>query len=77
MENIDYRAYIQLQACRHKLTRQQYKTLRGQVMNGEGKAALKGLKKILEAIASWAYISPIRRQWRTAENPAPLWFLSH
>lgn len=51
MENIDYRAYIQLQACRHKLTRQQYKTLRGQVMNGEGKAALNGLKKILEAIA--------------------------
>ena len=34
-----------------KLIRQQYKTLRGQVMNGEGKAALKGLKKILEAIA--------------------------
>ena len=51
MENIDYRAYIRLQACRNKLTRQQYKTLRGQVMNGEGKAALKGLKKILEAIA--------------------------
>lgn len=51
MENIDYRAYIRLKACRDKLTRQQYKTLRGQVMNGDGEAALKGLKKILEVSA--------------------------
>jgi hypothetical protein len=40
-----------LKGCNGRLTPQQYKTLRGQVMNGEGKAALKGLKKILEAIA--------------------------
>lgn len=47
---IDYRVLIQLKACYHerRLTTQQYKTLRGQALAGDGEAALKGLRTILE-----------------------------
>ena len=50
MKQIDYRVLIQLKACyqERRLTRQQYRTLRGQVLSGEGEAALKGLRTILE-----------------------------
>lgn len=50
VKQIDYRAMIQLKACyqERRLTRQQYRTLRGQVLAGEGEAALKGLRTILE-----------------------------
>ena len=47
MRDIDYTAYIQVKACQSKLTKQQYKTLRGQVLAGDGNGALKGLRKIL------------------------------
>ena len=50
VKQIDCRAMIQLKACYQdrRLTRQQYRTLRGQVLAGEGEAALKGLRTILD-----------------------------
>lgn len=50
VKQIDYRALIQLKACFQggRLTKQQYRTLRGQALAGDGDAALKGLRKILE-----------------------------
>ena len=47
LQRIDPRALIQLKATRHRLTPQQYKTLRGQVLAGNPDGALKGLRKIL------------------------------
>lgn len=44
----DFNALMTVKACRDKLTYQQYKTLRGQVLAGDGDGALKGLRKILE-----------------------------
>lgn len=40
-------AYIRLKACSHRLTSQQYKTLRGQILAGDPDGALKGLRKLL------------------------------
>lgn len=50
MKQIDYRVLIQLKACyqERRLTKQQYRTLRGQALSGAGEAALKGLRTILE-----------------------------
>lgn len=50
MKQIDYRVLIQLKACyqERRLTKQQYRTLRGQALSGDGEAALKGLRTILE-----------------------------
>ena len=45
--NIDYKAIIQIKACRNRLTPQQYRTIRGQVLAGDSTGALKGLRKIL------------------------------
>ena len=47
LQQIDTRALIQLKGTRHRLTPQQYKTLRGQVLAGDPDGALKGLRKIL------------------------------
>lgn len=41
-------AYIRLKACRHRLTTQQYKTLRGQILSGDAEGAMKGLRKLLK-----------------------------
>ena len=46
---IDSKALIQIKACRDRLTPQQYRTLRGQVLAGDGDGAPKGLRKILTA----------------------------
>lgn len=50
MKQIDYSVLIQLKACyqERRLTKQQYRTLRGQALSGDGEAALKGLRTILE-----------------------------
>ena len=45
---IDFRALVQVKACKPRLTAQQYKTLRGQILAGDGDGALKGLKSILK-----------------------------
>lgn len=47
MQRIDSKALIQIKACRGKLTHQQYATLRGQVIAGDGDGALRGLRKLL------------------------------
>lgn len=44
---IDFNAMMQVKGCRSWLTKQQYKTLRGQVLAGDGDGALKGLRKLL------------------------------
>ena len=45
---INTQALAQLNRARNILTRQQFKTLRGQILAGEHEAALKGLQKIKE-----------------------------
>lgn len=47
MQRIDFRAMMNLKACRDKLTRQQYRTLKGQILAGEGDAAMKGLRRLM------------------------------
>lgn len=47
MKNIDVKAVIQIKACRGRLTYQQYKTLRGQVLAGDSEGAMKGLRRLL------------------------------
>lgn len=48
-KQIDYRAMIQVRACFHerRLTKQQYRTLRGKILAGDSEAAMKGLRTIL------------------------------
>ena len=46
LKRIDTRALITLKANRAKLTAQQYRTLRGQVLAGDSDGAMKGLRKI-------------------------------
>ena len=49
MQKIDTKALIQIKACRDRLTVQQYRTPRGQVLAGDGDGAMKGLRKLLLA----------------------------
>lgn len=46
--NVNFSALIQIKACKPRLTSQQYKTLRGQILAGDSEGALKGLKRILK-----------------------------
>lgn len=46
---IDQKALTYIKYCRDRLTPQQYRTLRGQVLAGDGDGALRGLRKILTA----------------------------
>lgn len=48
MFEIDVNAMMFLRAYRPQLTTQQYKTLRGQVLAGDPRGAMKGLKRILQ-----------------------------
>ena len=45
---INPQALIRLKAYRDRLTPQQYRTLRGQMLKGDTEGALRGLKKLLE-----------------------------
>lgn len=47
LKQIDAHALMQIKGAGHYLTRQQYRTLRGQVLAGDGDGALRGLRKIL------------------------------
>ena len=42
------KAFMALKAARGSLTKQQYRTLRGQIFAGDADGAMRGLKKILE-----------------------------
>jgi hypothetical protein len=50
MKNIDTAALKTLKSYRGKLTRQQIRTLKGQILAGDAEGAIKGLKKLLKAI---------------------------
>lgn len=41
-------AFIYLNGMRKQLTKQQYKTLKGQILAGDSDGALRGLQKIIE-----------------------------
>lgn len=43
----DVRAAMNLKACRDRLTKQQYRTLKGQILAGDGEGAMKGLRRLL------------------------------
>lgn len=47
MKRFDVRAAMNLKACRDRLTKQQYKTLKGQILAGDGDGAMRGLRKLL------------------------------
>lgn len=47
MQKIDIKALMHVKACKHRLTLQQYRTLRGQVLAGDGEGAMKGLRRLL------------------------------
>lgn len=48
MVEIDVNAMMFLKAYRSQLSYEEYKTLRGQVLDGDPQRAMKGLKRILE-----------------------------
>ena len=48
MQDVDVKALIHLKATRDRLTPQQYKTLRGQVLAGDPDGAMRGLRKLLK-----------------------------
>ena len=47
MRGVDTKALIQVKGARSRLTAQQYRTLRGQILAGDPDGAMKGLRKIL------------------------------
>ena len=47
LQQIDMRALVTLKGARHRLTNQQYKTLREQVLAGDAAGAMSGLREIL------------------------------
>lgn len=47
MQKIDVKALMHVRACRDRLTEQEYRTLRGQILAGDGDGALKGLRRLL------------------------------
>lgn len=47
-DTIDRAALQRIGECRHQLTRQQFKTLKGQILAGDSEAAMKGLRRILD-----------------------------
>lgn len=47
MSRVNQKAIKKLKATRDRLTWQQYKTLRGQVLAGDDEGAMKGLRRLL------------------------------
>ena len=47
MKEIDTSTMILLKGARQRLTPQQYRTLRGQVLAGDSAGAMKGLRKLM------------------------------
>lgn len=46
--NIDTGALMLLRNTKHRLTKQQYKTIRGQILAGDPDGAMKGLRNVLQ-----------------------------
>jgi hypothetical protein len=47
---VDQKALGRLLAAKSKLTRQQYKTLKGQILAGDSDGAMRGLAKLTKAV---------------------------
>lgn len=47
VKRIDHRAIIRLRSCKPRLTKQQYRTMRGQILAGNAAGAMKGLDRLL------------------------------
>lgn len=47
MQRIDFKALMHVKSCKDRLTRQQYKTLKGQILAGDSEGAMKGLRRLL------------------------------
>lgn len=47
-DNIDVGALMLLKNTKHRLTKQQFKTLRGQILAGDPDGAMRGLRNILQ-----------------------------
>ena len=47
MSRIDMKAMIQLKACKDRIPRQAYRTIRGQILAGDSDGAMKGLRRLL------------------------------
>lgn len=47
VKRIDVKALIQIKGTRKRLTTQQYRTLKGQVLAGDPEGAMRGLREIL------------------------------
>lgn len=47
-ENIDVGALMLLKNTKHRLSKQQFRTLRGQILAGDPDGAIRGLKNILQ-----------------------------
>lgn len=62
MKELNVGALIQLKGARHRLTTQQYKTLRGQVFAGDPDGAMKGLRKLLLLQGSNAVKNSVSRE---------------
>lgn len=56
---VDYHAMNALKWNKHRLTRQQYRTIKGQILAGDAEGAMKGLKKLLEARQSPGKPEPV------------------
>lgn len=52
--NIDQGALMLLRNTKHRLSKQQYKTIRGQILAGDPDGAIKGLRNILKRRAERA-----------------------
>lgn len=51
MKNITIKSALErLRSVRHRLTRQQLKTLRGQILAGDADGAMKGITRILDDV---------------------------
>ena len=48
MADVDTKALGGLLSHKPKLTRQQYKTIKGQILAGDAEGAMRGLKRILQ-----------------------------
>lgn len=47
MQKIDFNAMMHVMACKERLTPQQYRTLRGQILAGDPDGAMKGLRRLM------------------------------
>lgn len=52
MAMVDQKAYGRLRASKKKLSRQQYKTIKGQIRSGYAEGAMRGLGRILSEVKS-------------------------